>query len=146
MSNGDRAAALATACDDLQAQLEAGDRSMRHLDDDMLLLHDALQAAFAHAERIGSLRRHMRELRANMREQRQALREVRRAAQLLCESIARARDSVASLADETPALPCSPDIVAHDDVAANVGAESSAGSDYETPWLASSTTKRDPAT
>jgi hypothetical protein len=104
MSVGVRSEALATACDDLQAQLEAGDRSMRHLDHDVLLLDEALQAAFVHADRMGNLQLHMRELRANMREQREALREVRRAAHLLCDSVARARERLTSLVEEKATL------------------------------------------
>jgi septal ring factor EnvC (AmiA/AmiB activator) len=99
MSEGDPSA-LTTACDDLQAQLEAGDRSMRHLDYDVSQLQWILHTAMMHAEKIGNLQRHMRELRANMREQRQALREVRRAAHLLCGAAESAREAIATLTAE----------------------------------------------
>jgi phage-related tail protein len=99
MSEGDPSA-LTTACDDLQAQLEAGDRSMRHLDYDMSQLQGILHTAMVHTEKIGNLQRHMRELRANMREQRQALREVRRAAHLLCGAAESARQAIAMLTAE----------------------------------------------
>jgi len=99
MSEGDRSA-LTTACDDLQAQIEAGDRSMRHLDHDLSQLQGTLHTAIVHAEKIVSLQGHMRELRANMREQRQALREVRRAAQSLCEAVESARTALAALKAE----------------------------------------------
>ena len=104
MSERDRSVALTTACDDLQAQLEAGNRNMRHLDHELELLREGLHTAFVHAERLGNLERHMREMRANMRDQRDALREIRRAARLLGASVAQARESVASLAKERGAL------------------------------------------
>ena len=145
VNDGERSA-LTTACDDLQAQLEAGDRSMRHLDQDLSSLHEALQAAFVHAEKIGDLQRHMRELRANMREQRQALGEVRRAARALCASMTRTRESVASLVDEKVALDANHDMVAADHGAGKPHADQTERFDYETRPLASRMTKRDPAT
>ena len=104
MGDSDHSVALTTACDDLQAQLEAGDRSLRHLDHDLALLKDVLQTAFVHAERLGNLQRHLTELRDNMREQRDALREVRRAARTVCASVAQTREGMASLANERAAL------------------------------------------
>jgi chromosome segregation ATPase len=104
MSEGERSIALTTACDDLQAQLEAGDRSVRHLDHDLSELRQALAKAFAQAETLGNLHRHMSELRAHMREQRQALREVRRAAYTLSCSIAQTREGIAALAEQTSEL------------------------------------------
>ena len=99
VSEGERSA-LTTACDDLQAQIEAGDRSMRHLDHDVSQLQGTLHTAMVHAEKIVSLQGHMRELRANMREQRQALREVRRAAHSLCDAVESARTALATLSAE----------------------------------------------
>jgi predicted nucleic acid-binding Zn-ribbon protein len=104
MSEGDRSIALTTACDDLQAQLEAGDRSFRRLDNDVSCLGEALRSAANHTETIASLLRHLNELRGNMREQRSALREVRKAAAKLCTTVAEARDTMTTLADGKQAL------------------------------------------
>lgn len=104
MSDSDRSQALNTACDDLQAQLEAGDRSFRHLDHDLLLLREALRTAASHTHTLNDLYRHLAELRGNMREQRTALREVRSAAIKLSATIAQARASMELLADEKQAL------------------------------------------
>jgi predicted nucleic acid-binding Zn-ribbon protein len=104
MSEGDRSFALATACDDLQAQLEAGDRSVRQLDRDIARLRDAVRAAVIQSETLSSLQRHLTDLRANMAEQRSALREVRRAARTLCETVAQARGRMTAIADEKDAL------------------------------------------
>ena len=158
MCDGDRSAALTTACDDLQAQLEAGDRSLRHLDHDLLLLHESLQAAFVHAGKIGSLQLHMKELRANMREQRDALREVRRAARALCASLEHTRRNVASLATETAVsdhtaaalgeqtrLETPTHVVGHDD-AEKSHAGQTGPDDARSRPLASRTTRLNPAT
>jgi chromosome segregation ATPase len=104
MREADRAAALTTACDDLQAQLEAGDRTARHLDRDVNALTEAVQVARVHTETLADLQRHLHDLRANMREERLALSEVRKAARTLCASVARARETMTTLAQEKQAL------------------------------------------
>jgi predicted nucleic acid-binding Zn-ribbon protein len=104
MSEADRSFALATACQDLQAQLEAGDRSLRHVDHDLTLLREALHAAVTHTATLTDLQQHLNELRGTMREQRSALREVRRAAAKLCATIAQARETMTMLADQKEAL------------------------------------------
>jgi chromosome segregation ATPase len=104
MSEVDRAAALRTACDDLQAQLEAGDRTARHLDRDLNALTDAVQIARVHTETLADLQRHIGDLRANMREERAALSEVRKAARTLCASVARARETMTAFAHEKQVL------------------------------------------
>jgi hypothetical protein len=107
MTSGDRSALLTTACDDLQAQLEAGDRSARHLDEDLVLLAaTAGSTATSNANTLAALQRHLNELRRNMREQRVALREVRAAGHALCASMARTRDSMKALKDQNDALQC----------------------------------------
>jgi chromosome segregation ATPase len=105
MSDGERSIALTTACDDLQAQLEAGDRNVRHIDHDLTMLRDALRVTVVQTETLAALQRHIGDLRANMREQRFALREVRRAATTLCATIAQTREEMESLADESKLLP-----------------------------------------
>lgn len=104
MSDSERSVALTTACDDLQAQLEAGDRSLRHLDHDLTLLREALRTATSQTHSLTDLYRHLAELRGNMREQRTALREVRRAATRLCATMAQTRDRMELLTDEQRAL------------------------------------------
>jgi predicted nuclease with TOPRIM domain len=104
MSDSDRSIALTTACDDLQAQLEAGDRSVRHIDDDLTLLREALHTAVTQVSTLTDLQRHIADLRANMAEQRTALREVRRAATKLCATVSQAREQMETLADETQVL------------------------------------------
>jgi predicted nuclease with TOPRIM domain len=105
MSEGERSIALTTACDDLQAQLEAGDRNVRHIDHDLTMLRDALRVTVVHTETLADLQRHIGDLRANLREQRFALREVRRAATTLCATVAQTREEMESLADESKRLP-----------------------------------------
>ncbi|HEY6361469.1 MAG TPA: hypothetical protein VIX63_10210 [Vicinamibacterales bacterium] len=83
----DRSIALTTACDDLQAQLEAGNRSVRLIDDDLTELGALLPSVFAQTAKLTGLLKHMGELRANMLEQRKALREVRAAAKALCAAV-----------------------------------------------------------
>jgi hypothetical protein len=105
MTAGDRSVLLTTACDDLQAQLEAGDRSARHLDEDLVLLAaTAGSTATSNANTLAALQQHLNELRRNMREQRVALREVRAAAHAVCGSMARARDTMKALKDQNDAL------------------------------------------
>jgi predicted nuclease with TOPRIM domain len=104
MSEGDRAAPLTTACDDLQAQLEAGDRTFRHLTEDLGFVSAALRDAALRVETFADLQRHIQDLRGNMREQRAALREVRRAARKLCDSVTQAREQMLALADENRTL------------------------------------------
>ena len=104
MSEGDRSIALTTACDDLQAQLEASDRSLQHLKYDLILLQDTLKTAIERADTLGGLRHHLNELRGNMREQRAALREVRQAASKLCESMTHACEEMVRLAREKETL------------------------------------------
>jgi hypothetical protein len=100
MSTGDRSFPLTTACDDLQAQLEAGDRSVRHLDEDLVVLLAALTPTDPHPATLADLQRHLSDLRQNMHEQRTALREVRAAARSLCASVARARETMKALHEE----------------------------------------------
>ena len=104
MSDSNRSLALTTACDDLQAQIEAGDRSFRRIDDDLTRLRDALHVTVTQAETLTHLQRHLADLRGNMREQRSALREVRRAAVKLCATIAQARVRMETLLEEKRAL------------------------------------------
>ncbi len=104
MSESDRSDAITTACDDLQAQIEAGDRSMRHIDHEVELLNEAISLGLVHADRLGNLQRRMNEMRTHMLEQRTALREVRKAARTLCASVARARERTATLANEQAVL------------------------------------------
>ena len=99
-----RSTALNTACDDLQAQLEAGDRSLRHVDRDVTLLREAITTAVCQTEMMGDLSRHLHELRDNMREQRAALREVRRAANRLCTAMSETRDCMETLVEQKLAL------------------------------------------
>jgi hypothetical protein len=105
VSDSERSIALTTACDDLQAQLEAGDRSVRHIDHDLTMLRDALRVTVVQTDTLIDLQRHIADLRANMREQRSALREVRRAASKLCATVAQTRDEMESLADKHQILP-----------------------------------------
>ena len=104
MIDSERSIALTTACDDLQAQIEAGDRSFRHVNDDLTRLRDALDATVTQGETLDELQRHLTDLYGNMREQRSALREVRRAAIKLCATIADTRDGTEMLVDEKRAL------------------------------------------
>jgi predicted nucleic acid-binding Zn-ribbon protein len=104
MSDSERSIALTTACDDLQAQVEAGDRSVRHIDRDLTLLRDALRATVAQTETLGALQRHIGDLQRNMREQRSALREVRREATKLCAAMAETLGRVQTLVDEQQVL------------------------------------------
>jgi chromosome segregation ATPase len=100
MAEDSRVTALTTACDDLQAQLEAGDRSVRHVHYDLTELGATLASLTQHTEALAVLLQHMRELRANMGEQRKALREVRAAARALCASVTEAQENVLQLAED----------------------------------------------
>ncbi len=101
MGDNERSMPLIVACDDLEAQLEAGDRSVRHINDDLTTLDALLVAVLEQTSTLANLRRHMRELRANMQEQRQALREVRRAATVLCAPVLISRQHTIVLEEET---------------------------------------------
>jgi multidrug resistance efflux pump len=100
MGDDDRSIGLTAACDDLEAQLEAGDRSVRRIDDDLTELGARLTAVFEHTAALAGLLRHMRELRVTMREQRNALQEVRAAATVLCTAVTETRQNIDALAGE----------------------------------------------
>jgi chromosome segregation ATPase len=104
MSASDRSVLLTTACDDLQAQLEASDRSFRHIDHDLTALRETLRATVVHSDTLARLQQHLADLRGNMREQRSALREVRSAATKLCATVVQARNEMATLAEDKHAL------------------------------------------
>ena len=103
MSDDSRLTALTTACDDLQAQLEAGDRTVRHVDEDLTDLGATLTSLTRHTAMLAQVLQHMRELRANMREQRKALREVRAAATALCASVTSTQEKMLQLGEDASA-------------------------------------------
>jgi hypothetical protein len=101
---GHRCAALATACDDLQAQFDAGERSYRHVDRDLTLLHDTLRTSVHPTDVLDDLQRHLHNLRHNMREQQSALLEVRRAAIKVCSAVSHGRQQPGTLAEKKRTL------------------------------------------
>ena len=104
MSERDRRAALTTACDDLQAQLEAVTRSVRHLVRDVTVLSDAPDAARALTQHLAELQRHLDDLRSNVSEEWNALRGVRVAAYTLSASVDPMRGGRTTLAEDKQAL------------------------------------------
>jgi hypothetical protein len=73
----DHAFALDTACADLQAQMEASDRTIRLLDHDIAEIDERLATSREHGNLLGEARRHLKDLRHNLDQQRIALRLVR---------------------------------------------------------------------
>jgi hypothetical protein len=97
-----RTVPLRTALDDLQAQLEAGDRTLARINHEVDDLDRAFDESIRQADLVGRLRRRLKELRAHLQEQRATLREAGNQARVVRDLVRRTR--AAATGEEQPVV------------------------------------------